>query len=140
MSDASLDYAKYDGDSRSSWERLAWIEENSNRSSAFGMPKHPSVDVVVEISTAVSVRIENSSTIQNRSASASNVSDTNYPAWLINVFSGGLVAAAIGVILLVITSFVTIKRADTAGGILAAIGTISVAFAVLRGQDIGGRT
>lgn len=26
MSDAAYDYARYDGDSRSSWERLTWIE------------------------------------------------------------------------------------------------------------------
>jgi hypothetical protein len=138
MSDA--DYARYDGDSRSSWEQLAWIEKNSNRLPAFGKPRHPSVDVIVENSPAVSVRIENANTIQNRPADTSNVSDTNYPTWLIKLFAAGLVASVIGVILLVITSFVTIKSADAAGGILAAIGTVSIAFAVLRGQDIGGRT
>lgn len=46
MSDASLDYAGYDGDERSRWERLAWIDRRP--SPDFGVSEQPTSTLVIE--------------------------------------------------------------------------------------------
>lgn len=46
MSDASLDYAGYDGDERSRWERLAWIDRRPI--SDFGVSEQPTSTLIIE--------------------------------------------------------------------------------------------
>jgi hypothetical protein len=46
MSDSSLDYAGYDGDERSRWERLSWI--NDRPSPDFGVSERPPSVLIIE--------------------------------------------------------------------------------------------
>jgi len=57
MSDASYNFAKYDGDSRSSWERLQWIDSRSIDRRVIAKSRQPSDDVVVEAETTVVIEV-----------------------------------------------------------------------------------
>src|ERR1700730_15767066 len=128
MSTAYPDYARADGDSRSSWENLSWIDQRNG--TAFAKPRHPSHDVIVE-SLVISIAVENTILPQEEQKQSDDVG-RSYPQWLITMFAGGLVVAVIGVVLLIVTAFAKIKLADTAGGIFAAVGAVLVALAILR--------
>jgi hypothetical protein len=141
MSDAlASDSAMNDRAARSSWDDLSWIEPRRNSDSAFGRPAHRSQEIWVEPPPVVIVRVERAIEHLESGKPISEKSGLpSYPKWLINVFAVGSIVTVIGVLLLVAAALTKIKAIDAAGGIAAAIGTVSVALAVLRGQDIGGR-
>lgn len=135
MSDAfPYDYARYDGDLRSSWERLTWIEEKGVGPSSAIAKLRPAHEIILE-AAVISVGIE---TDRSASEPSNNKSSLlyEYPKWLINMFMWGCVFGVLGIILLVVTPFLKMKGGDIAGGVFSAVGAVAVALAILRGQDV----
>lgn len=65
--------------------------------------------------------------------------DTDYPPYLVKAFRAGSVAFAIGVIFLLATILFNSDAVRIGGATFLAVGSVTVALALLRGQDLDER-
>lgn len=65
--------------------------------------------------------------------------ETNYPLYLIKAFRAGCIAFAVGAILLLITIFYDGDAIKISGAAFLALGSVTVVFTLLRGQELDER-
>jgi hypothetical protein len=128
MSYASYDYAKYDGDERSSWERLAWIDRRP--SYELGINKHddqPQQIVVEAEILSIEVRITRAvkeEDITYREPAEADSIDLDWKNW--DIFD---CISVCGIVLMIVGFVTAIFPALRAGGALLPIGLGLMTFA-----------
>jgi len=131
---ASENTVNYDHAQRASWDNLNWIETQHDRASG----------VIVEPRSIVVVRIERetqqSPSSRTKAPTLAHRSRYPYPRWLVMTFAAGAIVAVFGLVLLAAAALTNAYAVNATGRIALAVGTASVALAILRGQNIVGRT
>ena len=128
MSDASYDYAKYDGDERSSWERLAWIDRRPSYELGIDKRDDQPQKIVVDAEIlSIEVRVTRAAKEEDsafREPAGADSIDLDWKNW--DIFD---CISVCGIVLMIIGFVTAIFPAVRVGGGLLPIGLGLMTFA-----------